>query len=102
MAESANKEVVSEEVTNTEVSKTETAVKATEAPAKKEKSAKKDKAPKKSWLKGLKSEFKKIMWPDKNTLLKQTVAVVSITAVAGILIAVLDSVALQIINFLVK
>ena len=102
MAESANKEVVSEEVTTAEVSKTETTVKATEAPAKKEKSAKKDKAPKKSWLKGLKSEFKKIMWPDKNTLLKQTVAVVSITAVAGILISVLDSVALQIISFLVK
>ena len=70
--------------------------------AKKEKSAKKDKAPKKSWLKGLKSEFKKIMWPDKNTLLKQTVAVVSITAIAGMLISVLDSFALQIINFLVK
>ncbi len=97
MAESANKEVVSEEVTNTE-----TTVKAAEAPAKKEKSAKKDKAPKKSWLKGLKSEFKKIMWPSKDELLKQTVAVVSITAVAGMLIAVLDSVALQIINFLVK
>ena len=102
MAESANKEVVSEEVTTTEVTATDTTVKATEAPAKKEKSAKKDKAPKKSWLKGLKSEFKKIMWPDKNTLLKQTVAVVSITAIAGLLISLLDSVALQIINFLVK
>ena len=101
MAESANKEVVSEEVTATEV-KTETTVKATESPTKKEKSAKKDKAPKKSWLKGLKSEFKKIIWPDKNELLKQTVAVVSITAVAGMLISVLDSIALQIINFLVK
>ena len=105
MAESANKEVVSAETANTEVVNTEvktTEVKAAEVPAKKEKSAKKDKAPKKSWLKGLKSEFKKIMWPDKNTLLKQTVAVVSITAVAGMLISVLDSVALQIINFLVK
>ncbi len=100
MAESANKEVVSTEAANTEVTTTE--VKATEVPAKKEKSAKKDKAPKKSWLKGLKSEFRKIMWPDKNTLLKQTVAVVSITAVAGLLISLLDSVALQIINFLVK
>ena len=99
MAESANKEVVSTDAANTEVTTTE--VKATEVSAKKEKSAKKDKA-QKSWLKGLKSEFKKIMWPDKNTLLKQTVAVVSITAAAGILISVLDSVALQIINFLVK
>ena len=61
MAESANKEVVGTEAVDTVVETTET--KTAEAPAKKEKSAKKDKAPKKSWLKGLKSEFKKIMWP---------------------------------------
>ena len=42
-------------------------------------SAKKDKAPKKSWIKGLKSEFNKIIWTDKKTLVRQTVAVVSIT-----------------------
>ena len=42
---------------------------------------KKQKAPKKNWTKGLQAEFKKIVWPDKQTLVKQTVAVVSITAV---------------------
>ena len=28
-------------------------------------SVKAEKAPKKSWFKGLKSEFKKVVWPDK-------------------------------------
>ena len=29
-----------------------------------------EKAKKKSWFKGLKAEFKKIIWPDKKTLVK--------------------------------
>ena len=65
-------------------------------------SAKKDKAPKKSWTKGLKSEFNKIIWTDKKTLVRQTVAVVSITAVLSIIISVLDSAVLQFINLLIK
>ncbi|MCI6433002.1 MAG: preprotein translocase subunit SecE [Oliverpabstia sp.] len=65
-------------------------------------SAKKDKAPKKSWIKGLKSEFNKIIWTDKKTLVRQTVAVVSITAILGVIISVLDSAVLQFINLLIK
>ena len=65
-------------------------------------SAKKDKAPKKSWIKGLKSEFNKIIWTDKKTLVRQTVAVVSITAVLSIIISVPDSAVLQFINLLIK
>ena len=34
------------------------------------------KTQKKSWFKGLQAEFKKVIWPDKNTLTKQTTAVV--------------------------
>ncbi|MDF2537119.1 MAG: putative rane protein [Herbinix sp.] len=49
-----------------------------------------EKAPKRSWLKGLKSEFKKIVWPDRDTLTKQSVAVVAITVILGIVIYVLD------------
>ena len=37
----------------------------------------------KSWFKGLKAEFKKIIWPDKETLVKQTIAVIIITGVLG-------------------
>ena len=49
-----------------------------------------EKAPKRSWFKGIKSEFKKIIWPDKEYLAKQTVAVISVTIVLGIVIYVLD------------
>ena len=63
---------------------------------------KKQKAPKKSWTKGLQAEFKKINWPDKQTLVKQTVAVVSITAVLGVFTAVVDSGILQLLNLLIK
>ena len=49
-----------------------------------------EKAPKKDFVSGLKAEFNKIIWPDKETLTKQTVAVVASTVVLGIVIAVLD------------
>ena len=44
----------------------------------------------KSWFKGMKAEFKKIIWPDKKTLAKETVAVVSVSVVVGAIIAVID------------
>ena len=62
----------------------------------------KAKTQKKSWFKGLQAEFKKIIWPDKQTLVKQTVAVVSITAVVGVFIAVIDSGILQLLNLIIK
>jgi len=59
-----------------------------------------EKAPKRSWFKGIKSEFKKIVWPDRDYLAKQTVAVISVTIVLGIAIYVLDYVIEQGIAFL--
>ena len=72
-----------------------------EKPVKTEKSDKKDKAPKKSWFKGLKAEFKKIIWPDKQSLLKQTAAVVSVSVVLGLVIAGLDLIIRYGVDFLV-
>ena len=63
---------------------------------------KKEKAQKKSWFAELKTELKKIIWPDKKTLGKQTVAVVVITVLLGAIIAVLDSAVLEGINFLIR
>lgn len=60
------------------------------------------KTQKKSWLKGLKAEFKKIVWPDKNTLAKQTTAVVAVSVVLGALISVVDALLRYGIDFLVK
>lgn len=42
------------------------------------------KAPKKSFWKGLKAEYKKIIWPDKATLQKQTAAVISGAVALGL------------------
>ena len=49
-----------------------------------------EKSLKRSWFKGLKSEFKKIIWPDKETLAKQSVAVISVTIILGVIIYMLD------------
>ena len=61
-----------------------------------------DKTQKKSWFKGLKAEFRKIVWPDKNTLAKQTTAVVAVSVVLGALISVVDALLRYGIDFLVK
>ena len=61
-----------------------------------------EKTQKKSWFKGLKAEFNKIVWPDKNTLAKQTTAVVAVTVVLGALISVVDALLRYGIDFLVK
>lgn len=59
-----------------------------------------EKQAKPSFFKGVKSEFKKITWPDKQSTLKQSVAVVVISVALGILIAVLDYVFQYGVNFL--
>lgn len=50
------------------------------------------KTAKKSFFKAIKSEWKKITWPSKEDLTKETVAVVIISVVLGALIALLDAV----------
>ena len=45
---------------------------------------------KKSFFKGLKGEFKKIVWPDKTTLAKQTVTVIFVSLLVGAMITVID------------
>ena len=62
----------------------------------------KTKAEKPSKIKGLKAEFKKIIWPDKKTLAKQTVAVVSVTVILGAIISVVDALLTFGIDFLVR
>ena len=49
-----------------------------------------EKAQKPSFFKGVKSEMKKVTWPDKQSLLKQSIAVVCISVVVGAIITVLD------------
>ena len=49
-----------------------------------------EKTQKKSWFKGLSSEFKKIVWPDPMTLEKHSAAVVITSAILGAIIALID------------
>ena len=57
---------------------------------------------KKSWAKGLKTEFDKIIWTDRKTLVRQTAAVVVISAVICVLITLVDSASLQLVETIIK
>ena len=61
-------------------------------------SAKKQKSP--GFFSGVKSELKNIKWPNRKDTLKQSVAVVIISIVVGIIIAIVDYAAKYGVNFL--
>ena len=56
----------------------------------------------KGWFKGLKAEFHKISWTSKDDITKQTIAVVVVSVILGLLIAVIDFLLQSGINFLVS
>lgn len=55
---------------------------------------------KRSFFSGVKSEFKKITWPEKDETLKQSVVVVVVSVIVGVLIAVMDYVIQIGVNFI--
>ena len=61
-----------------------------------------EKTQKTPFLKGVKKEFGRIIWPNKNTLAKQTTAVVSVSVILGILISIIDAVIKYGIDLLVR
>ena len=62
---------------------------AAKTPDKAEKKSEK-KPRRKSYWKGLKAEFKKIVWPDRETVTKQTIVVLLVSLALGIIIGVMD------------
>jgi preprotein translocase subunit SecE len=62
----------------------------------------KEKKQKKNWFKGLKAEFAKIIWPDQKSLTKETVAVLAVSVLLGLIISLVDLIARFGIEFLVK
>lgn len=56
----------------------------------------------KSWLQGVKAEFNKIVWTDRQTLINQTIVVVIITVILGAIISILDAGILGLLNLLIK
>ena len=61
-----------------------------------------EKKAKKSLFKTLKGEFKKIIWPSKKELAKQTAAVTVCSVVLGMIIAIVDALIQYGIDFIVK
>ncbi len=59
------------------------------------------KAPNKSSGKGLQAEYKKIIWPDKETVAKQTGAVVAVAIALGLIIAALDTIIVTGLHFVI-
>ena len=62
----------------------------------------KEKKQKKSWFKGLKAEFNKIIWPDRKTLTKETIAVLVVSLLLGAIISIVDLLSRFGIEFLMK
>lgn len=61
----------------------------------------KEDARKTSWFTGLKAEFRKIIWPNQKSLVRQTVAVIAVSVVMGLVIALIDWIIQNGVNFLV-
>lgn len=57
---------------------------------------------KNSVWKTLKAEFKKIIWPDKRTLRKKTVATIVVSVCLGALIALIDFIFKTGINLIIQ
>ena len=70
------------------VNAVETTEKTAKADKVEKKAAKKDKKP--GFFHGLKKEYKKIVFADKEAVAKQTVAVIFMSIAIGVMIAVLD------------
>ena len=66
-----------------------------------EQTEKVEKTPKASWFKGLKVEFKKVIWPDRKSVVRQTIAVVSVSVVVGLIIALMDWIIQYGVDFLI-
>ncbi len=54
----------------------------------------------KGFFAGVKTEFRKIIWPDRETMVKQLAAVLCVTVAAALLIAVIDFGAQNLIDWL--
>lgn len=65
-------------------------------------SSSEEKTSKPKFFDGVKAEFKKVTWPDRELLLKQSAAVAGIATVLGGIIAVLDMILQYAVDFLVK
>ena len=62
----------------------------------------KTKKQKKSWFNGLRAEFSNSIWPDQKSLTKETIAVLVVSVLLGVIISVVDLIVRFGIEFIVK
>lgn len=55
-----------------------------------------------AWFKNMDVEFKKIIWPDRTSLIRQSVAVIASAVSLGFLIALLDAIIKFGFGFIIK
>lgn len=61
-----------------------------------------EKANKPGKLSQIKAEFKKIIWPDRTTVRKESTAVITVSVLLGLLIALLDVILRYGVDFLIS
>ena len=97
MSEKEKKELETTEGTKSEAAKSE---KKTEK--KGESKWKKSVEASRKWFRELKSEFKKIVWPNFSTVVKNTGVVLAMCAVTAVVIVVVDALCGWLVNLLVN
>ena len=50
---------------------------------------------------GVKSEFKKIIWPTRDEVITQTISVIAISTVLGLIIAAMDTIIVWALHFVI-
>ena len=66
------------------------------------KKSKKTQEKKESFFEGVKKEFKKIIWPNRTRLIRESTAVVAVSVVLGAVIALLDAVIKYGVDYLIQ
>ena len=55
-----------------------------------------------NWLKASKAQFKRIIWPTKEDIARQSAVVVAVSVLLGVVIAVLDRVLLLLTDLIIS
>jgi preprotein translocase subunit SecE len=54
------------------------------------------------WFREMRSELKKVVWPDGKTTMKNTLTVLAVSLAIGVVIWVFDAVAINAVSFLIN
>ena len=55
-----------------------------------------------SWWKSVKAQFHRIIWPSKEYTARQSAVVLVVSVILGLVIAILDNVLIQIIDWIIS